>query len=36
MRKYKFHHIDSFTPVVFGGNPTVAVLNADTLTDEQM
>src|ERR1700733_1589477 len=36
MRVYKIHHIDSFTNVMFGGNPTVTVLNADSLTDEEM
>lgn len=36
MRTYKIHHIDSFTNVMFGGNPTAAVLNADSLSDEEM
>jgi PhzF family phenazine biosynthesis protein len=36
MSSYPIHHIDSFTHVLFGGNPTVTVLNADPLTDEEM
>jgi trans-2,3-dihydro-3-hydroxyanthranilate isomerase len=36
MNTYKIHHIDSFTNVLFGGNSTVAVLDADPLTDEKM
>lgn len=36
MRHYKIHHIDSFTNTLFGGNPTVTVLNADTLTETEM
>ncbi len=36
MRKYKIHHIDSFANVLFSRNPTVTVLHADTLTDEEM
>lgn len=36
MRIYKIHHIDSFTNKLFGGNPTVTVLNADSLSEEEM
>jgi trans-2,3-dihydro-3-hydroxyanthranilate isomerase len=36
MRTYKIHHIDSFTNQLFGGNPTVTVLNADSLTEQEM
>lgn len=33
MRKYKIYHTDSFTNELFGGNPTVTVLDADSLSD---
>lgn len=36
MRTYKIHHIDSFTNTQFGGNPTVTVLDADTLHLNEM
>jgi PhzF family phenazine biosynthesis protein len=36
MRKYKIHHTDSFTNIMFGGNPTVTVLNADSLQEDEM
>lgn len=36
MRIYKIHHIDSFTNTLFGGNPTVTVLNADSLNENEM
>lgn len=36
MRVYNFHHIDSFTNVMFGGNPTVTVMDSDSLKDEEM
>jgi PhzF family phenazine biosynthesis protein len=36
MRTYNIHHVDSFTSQLFGGNPTVAVLGADSLTEEEM
>lgn len=36
MRVYKIHHIDSFTNKLFGGNPTVTVLNADSLSEQEM
>lgn len=36
MRTYKIHHIDSFTNTLFGGNPTVTVLNADSLSENEM
>lgn len=36
MRTYKIHHVDSFTNTLFGGNPTVAVLNADSLKELEM
>lgn len=36
MSIYSIHHVDSFTNTVFGGNPTVTVLDAKTLTDDQM
>lgn len=36
MRTFKFHHVDSFTNTLFGGNPTVAVLNADSLSEVEM
>lgn len=36
MRKYKIQHTDSFTNVLFGGNPTVTVLEADSLSDFEM
>lgn len=36
MRTYKIHHIDAFTNTLFGGNPTVAVLNADTVEEHEM
>lgn len=36
MRTYPFHQIDSFTNVLFGGNPTVTVLQAESLTDDEM
>lgn len=36
MRAYKIHHIDSFTNTLFGGNPTVTVLNADSLGEVEM
>lgn len=36
MRRYRIHHIDSFTKTLFGGNPTVTVLEADSLSDAEM
>lgn len=36
MRSCNIHHVDSFTNKIFGGNPTVTVLEADTLTDNEM
>lgn len=36
MRSYTIHHIDSFTQEIFSGNPTVAVLDAETLSVEEM
>lgn len=36
MRRFRIHHIDSFTKVLFGGNPTVTVVAADALSDEEM
>jgi len=36
MRKYKIYHTDSFTNELFGGNPTVTVLDADSLSDIDM
>lgn len=36
MRIYKIHLIDSFTNTLFGGNPTVTVLNADSLSELEM
>lgn len=36
MRTYKIQHTDAFTNVLFGGNPTVTVLEADTLSDVEM
>jgi trans-2,3-dihydro-3-hydroxyanthranilate isomerase len=36
MRKYKIYHTDSFTNELFGGNPTVTVLDADSLSDSDM
>lgn len=36
MRIYEFEHINSFTNEMFGGNPTVAVLHADTLSEDEM
>lgn len=36
MRIYPFHQIDSFTNTLFGGNPTAAFLNADSLSDSEM
>lgn len=36
MRSYKIHHVDSFTHQLFGGNPTVTVLNADSLSELEM
>ncbi|MCE5317699.1 MAG: PhzF family phenazine biosynthesis protein, partial [Parachlamydia sp.] len=36
MRRFRIHHIDSFTKTMFGGNPTVTVLGADSLTDQEM
>lgn len=36
MRRYKIYHVDSFTHVLFGGNPTVTVLDADSLSDLEM
>lgn len=36
MRVYKIHHIDAFTHTLFGGNPTVTVLNADSLSEAEM
>ncbi len=36
MRIYKIHHIDSFTNKLFGGNQTVTVFNANSLSDDEM
>jgi PhzF family phenazine biosynthesis protein len=36
MRRYPIHHIDSFTNTLFGGNPTVTVLQADSLSVDEM
>lgn len=36
MRTFRIHHIDSFTKTLFGGNPTVTVLGADSLTHQEM
>lgn len=36
MRYYSIHHLDSFTKEIFGGNPTVTVLEADTLSTDEM
>lgn len=36
MRIYNLHKIDSFTNQLFGGNPTAAVVDADTLSDKEM
>lgn len=36
MRNFRIHHIDSFTKNLFGGNPTVTVLGADSLTHQEM
>lgn len=36
MRTYKIQHTDAFTNVLFGGNATVTVLEADTLSTEEM
>lgn len=36
MRKYKIYHTDSFISDLFGGNPTITVLNADSLNDIEM
>lgn len=36
MRKYKIHHVDSFTNILFGGNPTVTVLYSHSLDDLEM
>lgn len=36
MRKYKIFHTDSFTNELFGGNPTVTVLGADSLSEIEM
>lgn len=36
MRRYPIHHIDSFTNTLFGGNPTVTVLQAEDLSVDEM
>jgi trans-2,3-dihydro-3-hydroxyanthranilate isomerase len=36
MRKFKIYHVDSFTNELFGGNPTIAVLQADSLSEIEM
>lgn len=36
MTSYPIHQFDSFTNTIFGGNPTVTVLQAENLTDQQM
>ncbi len=36
MRRYKIYHTDAFTDQLFGGNPTVTVLSADSLSDLEM
>lgn len=36
MHTYKIYHTDAFTNELFGGNPTVTVLEADTLSDKTM
>ncbi|EFB42293.1 MULTISPECIES: PhzF family phenazine biosynthesis protein [Parachlamydia] len=36
MRTYTIHHTDSFTNTLFGGNPTVTVIGADSLHENEM
>lgn len=36
MRTFPLIHTDSFTNVLFGGNPTATILDADSLSDEEM
>ena len=36
MREYKFYKIDAFTEKPFEGNPCAVVLNADSLSNEEM
>lgn len=36
MRTYRIHHSDAFTDILFGGNPTVTVLEADSLSETEM
>jgi PhzF family phenazine biosynthesis protein len=35
-RKCRLYHVDAFTRDVFCGNPAVVILDAETLTDEEM
>lgn len=36
MRTYSLVHTDAFTDVLFGGNPTATILQADSLSEEEM
>ncbi|MBS0621794.1 MAG: PhzF family phenazine biosynthesis protein [Verrucomicrobia bacterium] len=36
MRLFKVHQVDAFTNVLFGGNPTTAVLDAEQLSEEEI
>ncbi len=36
MRTFKIHQVDSFTDVLFGGNPTAVVRGAERLTETEM
>ncbi len=36
MKTYTFHHVDSFTDTLFGGNPAGVVFNAEWLSEETM
>ncbi|NLT52216.1 MAG: PhzF family phenazine biosynthesis protein [Ignavibacteria bacterium] len=36
MKAYKLYQVDAFTETRFGGNPCAVVMEADSLTSEEM